>query len=187
VHFTQFCWRFTEPPKYIADAVMDGDNESTCRHFDLAMQLYEKAIFDHTLLPWNNLQDYGYDQCCVVVPTLVPDPNERTVLEAYARYRIIVLHAVQNQVTDAATDLSILAQKYGSGKPGSEFVGLAQAFWNSYSAANNVMQGCRSAIAYSEAHPEIAAVFSKYTFTSDALTTNAFALSDDIQQICPYK
>ncbi len=64
VHFTQYCWRYTEPPKYIADAAMDGDNESSCRHFDAALHAYQSLIYDTALLPWNNLEDFGgYNSC----------------------------------------------------------------------------------------------------------------------------
>jgi len=186
-HFTQYCWRYTEPPKYIADAAMDGDNESSCRHFDAAQRAYQSLIYDTVLLPWNNLEDFGgYNSCCVVNPTLVPDPNERIVLEAYVRYRIILLHAVQNEKQAAAADFDILTKKYSAGQPGFLFVGLARAFMDTYSASNGVTTGCQSAITYVRAHLEIFRVFDIYDFNSGGLPTNAFRISDHLEQICPF-
>ncbi len=116
----------------------------------------------------------------------MPDPNERIVLEAYVRYRIILLHAVRNEKQAAAADFDILTKKYSAGQPGFLFVGLARAFMDTYSASNSVTTGCQSAITYGLAHLEVFRFFHTYVFNSGGLPTNAFRINDNLEQICPF-
>jgi hypothetical protein len=167
----------------MADAVMDGANETGCRHFSAAIADYQRVIFDHSLLPWNNA-DINAPYGATATPVHVPD--EHAVLEAFARYQIIVLHAAQGQPAQAATDMNILAQKYNGGQPGSEFVGLAQSFMASYATADQVSQGCTSAVAYVTAHPDILSVFNDYIFESSDGPSFPLSLSNSPQRICPF-
>ncbi len=186
VAFTHFCVRYIDPPKYLADAVMDGDNETNCRHLDQAMRLYQQAIFSSGLLPWNNLQAYGSGHCCINYPTATADPQEKPPLEAYARYRIILLHVVQNRLNEAKTDYDILQSKFPAGVAGHQFTALAAAFWQGYQAKQSVQVGCQQAIDYARTHAEITDAFARYAYFSE-ISWNAFGLSDHIEEICPFK
>jgi hypothetical protein len=186
--FTRFCKRYTQPEKYYADAAMDGDNETTCRQYERAMRAYQGAIYSNDLLPWVNLQTMSYGKCCAGGWEATPTSSlsaERPMLSAYARYRIILLHATQNQIAEAQTDYTVLQKLFPLGVPGSLFAGLASAFWEAYSPADNVAAGCQRAIEYATTHAEIAAFFAQYMFWSETASP-AFTLNEDIRQICPF-
>jgi hypothetical protein len=188
--FSVYCNRYAQPAKYIADSVMDGDNETGCRKYEKAMLAYQRAIFGSGLLPWSDRQTMSRGECCVGGFVETPTPmiqSERAILSAYARYRIILLHIVQKQFTEARTDYAVLQKLAAPGSPGAMFGKLAEAFWEGYSASGSLGAGCSRAVDYTRSHEEILAFFRAYAFWTEGISTPAFALSKDISQICPFR
>jgi hypothetical protein len=76
-------------------------------------------------------------------------------LAAYAYYRIMLLHLVQNHESDATTVYNTLQQKFGDNPYGSPYVEMATAFWDSYQLTHKMYDGCAVAIRYAAEHREI--------------------------------
>ncbi len=81
--------------------------------------------------------------------TPVPaDPAERLRLEAYARYRILLLHTLHRWTDSARVVYDGLQQRFPKGREGHPYAELATVFWNEYAATNNISRACYRAIEY---------------------------------------
>ncbi len=87
-------------------------------------------------------------------PTPTSDPEERPRLEAYARYRILILYARQGYQDEAQLAYDTLQKKFPAGSPGSDYTALATAFWDAYTPNADIQAACAAAIAYADAHRE---------------------------------
>jgi len=144
------------PPEYRFQAVQDGDRAARAGEYDQALSLYQQAISSSKLLGWS--QDWKiYEQELTLAstpqPTPLPDPAEYTNLAAYARFRILLLHIVQGNVSDAETVYDTLQQEYPGGQTGHAYAEMAAAFWNEYQKEQNMGQACAKAIEYATGHP----------------------------------
>jgi len=164
------------PPKYRYQTIQDADNQTYTGNYDNALSLYQDAILNDKLGWWskeqqkyesyNALNSYidrlerGFPivQTPTPFPTLpVPIVNtaEYYQLAAYAHYRIMLIHLVQNHETDATTVYNTLQEKFGSDQYGQPYVEMATAFWDAYQSTHKMYAGCAAAIQYAAEHPDI--------------------------------
>ena len=151
-------------PVYRFQAVREGDAAGRAGKLGLALALYDQAIMDETLLPWNP----AWLQMAIVgqetpgaspSPTPLigaqaapsPDPEERPRLETYTRYRIGVLYAVQGFNQEAEVEFTLLQDSVPS-PSGRPYAQLAAAFWQEYRIRRDIGAACSRAIDYARAH-----------------------------------
>ncbi len=152
--FTLVRWEHT-PPVYRIHAVWDGDDASRFGAYTRALAFYQQAIFDEKLLGWSAGQywrpasETWFWQDYTPPP---PDPDERSRLSAYARYRILLLHTVQGNLLEAQVVYDTLQQKYPVGSIGDQYAALATVFWETYNTSPSLAAACNKAVAHADAH-----------------------------------
>ncbi len=140
-------------PVYRFQAVREGDAAARAGELGLALALYDQAIMDETLLPWNPawLQMAVAGLGTPAAPS--PDPEERPRLETYTRYRIGVTYAVQGFTQEAEVEFTLLQNSVPS-PSGRPYAQLAEAFWQEYRIRQDIGAACSRAIEYARAHPD---------------------------------
>jgi hypothetical protein len=147
-------------PQFRFQAIQDADQETTNFQYERALALYQDAIFSGELAPWS-FEQFIYSKnnlwtdSTAITPTPVPDITEYPRLAAYAYYRIILVHFVQNHESDAGTVYNTLQKKFGNDPYARPYVEMATAFWNAYQSTHKMYDGCAAAIQYAAEHPEI--------------------------------
>jgi len=149
-----------EPPQYRFQAIQDGDYELLLKEYDQALLLYQDSIFSKKLNWWSPTQyefmkTKYYNSNATLPPLPTEDLTEYPRLAAYAYYRIMLLHLVQENESEAATTYNTLQQKFGNDPYGSSYVEMATAFWEAYQSTHRMYDGCAAAIHYAAEHPEI--------------------------------
>jgi hypothetical protein len=172
-------WEFTEP-EFRIHAIWDGDDASLFGDYDAALVFYQQAVFDEELFGWSQGQlwpdrEYGGG------PTPTPDPEERPRLNAYGRYRIMLLHAVQGNQSPAQVVFDTLQEKFPVGSIGYAYAEMATVFWEEYSKSGDVGVACEGAISYAADHPRETLVFLGRSFYG--LGQREYTPED----ICPFK
>lgn len=139
-------WENAEP-EYRFQAVQDGDDASRLGDFDTALAFYQQAIFDADLKGWSPAEPgagiFG-------TPLPPADPTEWARLEAYARYRIMLLHAARGHFDAASTVYETLQARFPDPRSGSAFAELASMFWEEYLTSQDLEAGCSAAIQHAE-------------------------------------
>ncbi len=148
-------------PEYRFQAIQDGDRSILNGKYEEALAFYQDAIFNNKL-EWFSRERkkyietlggvYGKD---VTPQPLIPDSTEYPRLSAYAYYRIMLLHLVQNHESDANTVYNTLQQKFGNDPYAHPYVEMAIEFWEAYQSPHKMYDGCAVAIDYAVKHPEI--------------------------------
>jgi hypothetical protein len=154
--------KYYSPAQYRFQAIQDGDDASSQKEYDKALSLYQAAIFSDKLKGYSpeihdNLQAQ-YNSQYSTTPTPTPYPvavDEYPKLAAYAYFRIVLLHLVQNQESEATTVYNTLQQKFSSDQYGRPYAEMATAFWEAYQSTHKMYDGCAAAIQYAAEHPEI--------------------------------
>jgi hypothetical protein len=152
-----------DPVQYRFQAIQDGDRAITNGNFANAQSLYQESIFNQDLEWWSTqrqldtmrkVTDEGFAAIGTPAPGN-PDITEYPRLAAYAYYRIILLHLVQNQESEATTTYNTLRQAFGNDPYARPYVEMASAFWAAYQSTHSIYDGCAAAIQYAVEHPEI--------------------------------
>jgi hypothetical protein len=138
------------PPAYRLHALWDGDDASRLGRYDEALALYQRVIFDESLLPWWKIPTFSYPGAYADEPQ-PPDPDERPRLSAYARYRIMLLHIVQGNFAEAKIVYDTLLSRFPLGSVGHQYAELATLFWDEYQKAGDIAPACEIAIQHTEA------------------------------------
>ena len=145
-------------PQFRFQTIQDGDRETINNNFEHAMNFYEMAI-ESSELDWWSRERFEHDRTVAVSGTPAPDPisdpTEYPRLAAYAYYRIMLLHLVQNQEADASTTYNTLQQEFGNDTYARPYVEMASAFWEAYQPTHKMYDGCAAAIQYAVEHLEI--------------------------------
>ncbi|MFQ5410480.1 MAG: hypothetical protein ACE5FI_18890, partial [Anaerolineales bacterium] len=151
--FTLADTRAAAPPVFRIQALWDGDAAKLRGEYDSALADYQQAVFDEELLGWSAgriASDAAYEGGA----TPVPDSDEWPRLAAYGRYRILLLHAAQGYLPEAQTVYDTLQEKFPEGTVGSAYAALATAFWDEFSAQDDIAAACEAAIDYAAAHAD---------------------------------
>ncbi len=152
-----------ETPQFRFQGIQDGDRETLSGNFVDATKSYQEVIFNENLEWWSSqrqidtiikLGNEGYSALGIPAPG-TPDLAEYPRLAAYAYYRIMLLHLVQGNESDAGTIYNTLQQKFGSDSYGRPYVEIATAFWEAYQSTHKMYDGCAAAIQYAAEHPDI--------------------------------
>ena len=141
-------------PEYRFQAVQDGDRFTLFGEYDQALAAYQEAIFSDKLGWWSpdrqiNLQEIWDAEAMGGTPTPTPpppDPPEYYYLEAYARFRIMLLHLIRGWQPEAETVYKTLLQEFPPGTPGSEVADLASAFMQEYTLSASIPSACDALI-----------------------------------------
>src|SRR5688572_20085374 len=149
-------------PEFRFQAIQDGDLAFSQQEYDKALSLYQEAIFSDKLKGYSpeirdNLRAQ-WDAHFGTTPTPTPYPialDEYPKLAAYAYYRIMLLHIIQENESDALTAYNTLQEKFGSDSYGRSYVEMATEFWGAYQSTHKMYDGCAAAIQYAAEHPEI--------------------------------
>jgi len=144
-------------PQFRFQVIQDADQETIKQNYDMALSLYQEAIFSDKL-EWWSIDRHIYYRNNIwesTEPTPLPDSTEYPNLAAYADYRIMLLHLIQGHESDATTAYNTLQQKFGNDPYGHPYAEMATAFWDAYQSAHSVYDGCAAAIQYAAEHPEI--------------------------------
>ena len=171
------------PATYRYQAIQDGDDASLVGDFDGAMSSYKAAIEDADLEGWNPAW-LGLDSLVgegTPAPTFPPaDPDERPRLEAYARFRMLLIELARGRLDEAENQLRILKAGFGQDSSAYPFVELSEIVWDAHLDTQGMGRACSLAIDYASAHEEqvLAPLGSTYY---------GFLNRDyDPQDICPF-
>ncbi len=155
--------RTLTPAQFRFQAIQDADDATARQNYDLALSLYQDAIFSDKL-EWWSFDRYLYYKNnlwvsikSTAVPTPYPDSTEYPKLAAYAYYRIMLIHIIQGHESDAGTIYKTLQQKFSNDPNGRPYVEMANDFWNAYQSTQKMYDGCAAAIEYAAEHPDILA------------------------------
>jgi len=150
LHSTEF-----EPPEFRFQAIRDGDATTLRGEYEKALAFYQQAVFDEALIGWNPERLHvEYNAYLMGTPTPLPMPEERPRLNAYGRYRILLLHAVQGKDQSAEIVYATLQEKFQEGNPGYPYAALAEAFWQGFQASGEITAGCELARSFAKEHAE---------------------------------
>lgn len=150
-------WKYTEPVFRI-HAIWDGDDATLFGDYEAALAFYQQAIFDDDLLGWSAGRLWP-DSYYGGAPPPAPDPEERHRLNAYGRYRIMLLHAAQGNQPAAEIVYNTLQENYSGPVVGGQYAALASEFWDEYSASDDISQACSEAVKF--AGPKILSLLGK--------------------------
>jgi hypothetical protein len=150
--FELVCSRAQSAPLYRFQAIYDGDDATVCGAYEDAEHFYQEAIFNQDLAAWSP----GRLASGVIrsdrEPT--PDPEETPHLGAYARYRLMILHALRGWPLEAQTVFETLQMNFTPGEPGHVYAALATQFWGVFQASGDVSVACNAAQSYAERRAE---------------------------------
>jgi hypothetical protein len=150
-----------DAPYYRFQAVQDGDRATLSGDYNQALSFYEQTINDKQLewftqdRKWYDFwvyhsKIYSSEPTPTASPALVPDPNEYPTLAAYAYYRIMLLHILQNDGIKAESTFNTLQSEF---PPENYFAQVAFVFWQEYQLSMNIQSPCRKVIEYAQEHP----------------------------------
>jgi hypothetical protein len=142
-----------EPPIYRFQAIQDGDEASRLGRYDSALTFYEQAISSEELLGWSQDQLWP-DSAYGSAPTPTPEPEERSRLSAYAHYRTMLVHVLQDAPLDAQSAYEALQQQFPAGAPGHQYVELATVFWKAHVTSGDISTACGRAAEHATAHAD---------------------------------
>jgi hypothetical protein len=145
--------------EYLFQAIQDADRYVLSGEYDQALTLYQDTIFNNKL-DWWSIDRKNYEADILLGNSKSPvmpnkDLTEYPRLAAYAYYRIMLIHLVQGNESEASTTYNTLQQTFGSNQYGHPYVEMATAFWEAYQSTHKMYDGCAAAIQYAAEHPEI--------------------------------
>jgi hypothetical protein len=172
-HFALLSIKYASP-QYRFQAIQDADQSALERNYAKSLEFYQLAIFSDKLGWWSqerkiyesktalDIWDHNamnlMAETATPFPTLAPitpDTTEYPRLAAYAYYRIMLLHLMQEHESDATTIYNTLQEKFDNDPYGQPYVEIATAFWNAYQSTGTMYNGCAAAIQYAVEHPDI--------------------------------
>jgi hypothetical protein len=175
------------PPEYRFQAVQDADYASLDSDYLKALDLYLQVIFSDDLDWWSKEKAehtillLSQSVQGLTTPTPLPtDTSERSILAAYAYYRMMLIHILIGNRLEAENIFNTLMNNYKVGEAGYAFVELATSFWTEYVLSQDIHQACSKAVKYAEEHK---------TATIDYLGSNYHGWQSHQYQpedICPF-
>ncbi len=132
----EYMWREPGKPEFQFQAAFDGDYFTLEGLYDKSEARYRKALNDPSLKPFTNDNIRG----CYTPGDF--DPDESKKITVYARFRLMELEAFMKKTGEAETEWRYLMTHYEESAPGYNLVLLADAFWETYRADNNISDAC---------------------------------------------
>jgi hypothetical protein len=136
-------------PEFRFQAIQDGDRATLASDYEKAVGFYELAISSNSLDWWveerrlYNLSQHGFTTCdgspC---PSPNPNPKERPILSAYARFRIMLIHVLTNDLGEAEKNYRQLLLDFPSDNAGYPIAEMATLFWDEYLTSKDVSKAC---------------------------------------------
>jgi len=123
------------PSNFRIHALLDADQAALAGDYAGAQALYYRVVTDETL------QDVEFG------------PSPRDNLIAYAMFRKIITYVLMSDLGDAQVGYGILQNSYPAMAPGHAYAELATAFWDAFTASEDLPAACLAAQAYAAAHP----------------------------------
>jgi hypothetical protein len=150
------------PPFYRFQALSDASQKRYYGYFDQALELYWQAIND-PILQWytdernkqewqrymdasNNEQNIEPDP--TPTPVLIPNPDEYDNLAAYAYFRIIMIHLLQDDVSSAESVYEEMLSKYPVGCKQSLLPESAKIMLDSYKQSEDIHNACTEVLKF---------------------------------------
>jgi hypothetical protein len=99
------------------------------------------------------------------------------------RFRLIGLHILRGNVSDAQVVYQTLLKKYPEGTPGSIYAKMAQVFWDNYTVTQNIGQACGKSLAIAIENQEIATRYLIDEYPRDGGGKPHYTIGE----LCPYK
>ncbi|NIM96422.1 MAG: hypothetical protein GTO18_22205 [Anaerolineales bacterium] len=162
-------------PIYRYEAVYFGDDALLYGDYENSLAYYQQAIFDEELIPWGP----GHSPETPEPP--VADPEERPNLEAYSRYRILLLHSMMGYMDAAEVVYDTLMEKFPGGSVGRIYAEMATVFYNMYLRNQSMSEACASVIELAAGHEDVIInPLSSDTYGQDG---REYTLED----MCPFK
>jgi hypothetical protein len=153
-----------DTPYYRFQAVQDGDRATLSGDYNKALIFYQQAIDDKSLewftqdRKWFDFwmyrsKVYSSEPTPTASPSLKPDPSEYPTLAAYAYYRIMLVHVLQQDTADVESILNTLQGNFPTESPGNYFTQVASIFWQEYQPSMNIQSSCQKVVDYVQQHP----------------------------------
>ena len=166
-------------------AVQDGDLAALQSNYNDALNSYWRAINDSSLQAWNEdiiMWTHQDSYPGNPNPFPPPDPEQAKLVEAYARFRIIVTNYLLGRVEQADAQYLIIQETHPAGDPGHPYAQMATAFHDAYQDFSASMRiGCNAAQAYAM-HNE-----SKILAPFGWSVYGEVNIAYDAEDICPFQ
>jgi len=155
---------YADIPEFRFQIVQDGDLAISQDEFSKALNLYQRAIHDNSLLSYSpeirkNYQERRIsqiDENPPPTPTLLPEETSNyPKLASYAHYRIMLLQIIQGNLSEAENTYNILQKEFSQDQYSAPYTKMAKEFWQAYQENQNMNTACSAAIQYAAIHPEI--------------------------------
>src|SRR5688572_4373743 len=142
----QFVERVYMMPIYRFQRSADGDLAFALKQFDLALKSYQDVLFDENLFKRDQYLSH-LEYCKGFGPAIDPEliENEQDQLEAYARWRILLIHTITGSQDAMQVVYQTLQDKFPDGRPGHSYAIIASAFWEEYQASQDILSACEAA------------------------------------------
>lgn len=168
--FIMTCLRSAQAPKYRIQAIEDGGLFMECGDYESALDAYQRVLEDESLLEWTqalNLcpgcPDISPEQIQVyedMLETQISSPfPTRSDLNSYAHYRLMLIHAAQDQPSQLASEYEIIQQDFAY----SDYVRLAKVFWEACDQGDALAEACQKVESYA-AEYGISSPLTRYSF-----------------------
>ncbi|MBN1231555.1 MAG: hypothetical protein JXA19_06810 [Anaerolineales bacterium] len=133
-------WELSEsalgPTEFRIHILHDANSAAQSGDYTVALLMYERVINDDTLLDWFPEEfDYQVES-----------------LKAYARFKLVVDHALSGDLTNAQTVLDGMNTIYPAGSHYYPFAEMAQEFMNQYQIGENKDNACEVVFEYAAVH-----------------------------------
>lgn len=176
------------PPEFRFQAVQDGDRATLAGEYQQALDLYQLAINSNSLDWWTEerhlflLNQYGFDTCngspC---PSPNPDPKERPILSAYARYRIMLIHVLTDNPDETEKNYQQLLLDFPVDNAGYPIAEMATLFWNEYLISKDLSKACGASINSIISQRDVLSVLSGNTISQN------ISYDRKPSEVCPFK
>ncbi len=142
----QLADRVYDPAVYRFQRAADGDLAFALNQLDRALDAYQDVLFEANLLESDQYSPqlaYCSELGSLVDPALTE--NEWDRLAAYARWRILLINALQGAPDAMQVVYETLQEKFPEGNPGHAYTVIASAFWETYQTAQDIQTACEAA------------------------------------------
>ena len=146
-------------PEYRFLMVYAGDEAAAAGDYGRALDYYQQAISNESLKSasadlWGNLEE----SCTRLVadtpePSPTPQAQERPNLEAYSRFRLVLLHLLRGDHASASAEYDELQGQFRPGIAGHAYAEMANVFWEEYGSSSEVGLACSKVREFAFGHP----------------------------------